>query len=720
MNNLSLKWKFIFTSVLAIACIQIVGGFYDYYKWKQELQTALDNKGKQTATNLAKMGAISIAEFDLPNLEKLVKDAGATDQEILYSAYFDSEGNKIVESGILPAGSHDSADFRGDIYSPSDSEKKIGFVQVDFTTKPYRQKLFYSLTTTVVQTLLVFLILGFLTYGLFYKLIDSRLSVIVKGISEIAKGNFDVRLAETPPDELGSLGGSVNKMAGDLQGLLAMVENKNIELKDINSSLEQKVEERTATIKVILNNVKSGFFLMDQSYQILDGYTKSCTDLFSGSIETGKNIGELLGLSQRSFEHFKACYGQVFDDILPEAVAISQAPQRFEFKQTVLKIEGSVVRDQARTVKNILFTVTDITELQRIEKEHALSQCIIKILKLRDSFVSFIKDSRSALFDLRSLVKNQDHSKIRMILHTLKGNSATFGLVETANLIHHLEDQPSWTLLDVDAIEFSFKKFLSDHQNVLNVSFDPKNSGQDTVTLDFEAVTKLQSAVEKADDSESAAAILRKWSHEIRQKSARELLGPLEELVNSLKLRLGKQVTLNIKNPSIKMDPDVMVPVMRNLTHLIRNSMDHGIENPLERKDKPLEGNITISFFDLADHWEILFSDDGRGIDADKITEKAIQAGLLTVEQAAQLTREEKLYLILKENISTAASVSDLSGRGSGMAALANSIHEAGGQLKIRSEANQGCQFHISIPKHFEVRLPEETNYRKASKQQAA
>src|SRR5690606_27689452 len=143
----------------------------------------------------------------------------------------------------------------------------------------------------------------------------------------------------------------------------------------------------------------------------------------------------------------------------------------------------------------------------------------------------------------------------------------------------------------------------------------------------------------------------------------------------------------------------IMMPILQSLTHLIRNSIDHGIEAPWERQGKPATGLIRLHFAADDQAWRIEVTDDGRGINGDAVLRKAMDRGLISASQAGPMSHDERCQLIFLGGLSTAEAVTDVSGRGVGMAAVAEAIHEAKGTIHVSSSLGQGTKFEIVIPK---------------------
>lgn len=172
------------------------------------------------------------------------------------------------------------------------------------------------------------------------------------------------------------------------------------------------------------------------------------------------------------------------------------------------------------------------------------------------------------------------------------------------------------------------------------------------------------------------------------------------KMVRSLSRELGKKIHLQIIGQETELDRTVIDEIGDPLVHLLRNSVDHGIEMPEERlrKGKPEEGTIQLKAYHSGNHVFIEITDDGAGINREKVARKAVEKGIITEEQMNQLTDKEIFNLILTSGFSTADKISDISGRGVGLDVVKNTIESLGGTISVHSEENVGTTFLIQLP----------------------
>ncbi len=171
-------------------------------------------------------------------------------------------------------------------------------------------------------------------------------------------------------------------------------------------------------------------------------------------------------------------------------------------------------------------------------------------------------------------------------------------------------------------------------------------------------------------------------------------------MVRDLAHELGKQVRLEIIGESTQVDRDVLEKLEAQLTHLLRNSLDHGIETPAERTalGKPAEGEIRLEARHTAGMLQIYVSDDGRGIELDQVRRTVVQRGLTDQATADQLTEAELLEFLFLPGFTVKQTVSEISGRGVGLDAVQNMVKQLRGSLRVSTEPGRGARFQIHLP----------------------
>ena len=174
----------------------------------------------------------------------------------------------------------------------------------------------------------------------------------------------------------------------------------------------------------------------------------------------------------------------------------------------------------------------------------------------------------------------------------------------------------------------------------------------------------------------------------------------LPRVVRDLAVSCGKRVRLRVEGAETELDRTILEAIKDPLTHLVRNAIDHGIETPdvREARGKPGEGTLTLRAYHESGKVIIDVGDDGAGVRAEVIRAKATERGLVSTEQAARLSDREILNYIFAPGFSTAAQITNISGRGVGMDVVRTNIEKIGGTVELSSDAGRGTTIRIKIP----------------------
>lgn len=223
---------------------------------------------------------------------------------------------------------------------------------------------------------------------------------------------------------------------------------------------------------------------------------------------------------------------------------------------------------------------------------------------------------------------------------------------------------------------------VRNRMNTLKLSFENEEVTQVIATLDM-VTSDLQGAVMKT-----------------RMQPVKKVFGRFPRVVRDTARMLGKNVELVLIGEETDLDKNLVEALADPLIHLVRNSVDHGIEMPdvREAQGKPAQGTVTLSAAQEGDHIRLSISDDGAGMNAEVLRRKAVEKGLMTQDAASRLTEQECFELILLPGFSTKDQISDISGRGVGMDVVKTAITRLSGLINIESEQGVGTTINIKVP----------------------
>jgi len=211
----------------------------------------------------------------------------------------------------------------------------------------------------------------------------------------------------------------------------------------------------------------------------------------------------------------------------------------------------------------------------------------------------------------------------------------------------------------------------------------------------------------QAQELVTAAAVLDRVSREIQQSvleirmvQIKTVFSKFPRMIRDLAKKSGKEIQLKIFGEDTEIDKSIIQEIGDPLIHLIRNSADHGIEQPEDREKagKNRVGIVTLRAMHEGNSVVVEIEDDGNGIDVDIIKSKALEKGLITEEKAESMTDGEIVDLVFMAGFSTAAKVTDISGRGVGMDVVRSNIRKLNGSVAVKTEKGKGSVFTIKLP----------------------
>ncbi|HET9236365.1 MAG TPA: 7TM diverse intracellular signaling domain-containing protein, partial [Oligoflexus sp.] len=541
----------------------------------------------------------------------------------------------------------------------------------------YRPAIFYTLGWTCL--LMGNMALALMFNGLFPFNFFAQWGNLLGGAMEVALMSL-------------ALGSRVNDMQARSE---QTIKSLNAALTKQIQEVESIVAERTQTIRSIIDHVKSGFFTINSRLEVEAGFTRSCQRLLGDRIQDQASLLDVLGLSGERRSIFQMTVQQVFADSMPEEVSLAQIPRTFRMGESVLILEGGLIRDPDGRPKAILFTVNDITKLRMKQREAHRSAMLIKILRNMDAFRSFIKITRENLQHLAHSEVRSKRKMVAFILHTLKGNCLIFNMKAQADHIHKLEGKGELSVDDIQALERSFQHFLTRHADILGLEWDEEHD--EDVVLKHSSLLELRQELMRLGVSFDFVKFYDAWVRSITARSANSLLGPIVDDVQLLARRCGRKVDFELQGAAVKIYSDQEKHLIKNLVHLVRNAVVHGIEQ--DRGTKPASGKVTLRFKETNQGLEILCMDDGRGMDRRQIVQMLIEKGLAGSGDIETKSISELIEILSSEGFTSTREVDLYSGRGVGVASVYAAVRECQGDIEIKTVQGQGTEFVITLPR---------------------
>ncbi|WP_433738923.1 hybrid sensor histidine kinase/response regulator [Pseudomonas putida] len=275
-------------------------------------------------------------------------------------------------------------------------------------------------------------------------------------------------------------------------------------------------------------------------------------------------------------------------------------------------------------------------------------------------------------------------------------------LVETQRLKPHLATMQRLKRMQSNSLRAL--ESLNAHLNDQELSLEAREALDDALRLLAESqqllVEKNAELDEFAWQASQRAQVLYDTALACRMRPFADVLTGQVRMVRDLGRSLGKQVRLEIEGEKTQVDRDVLEKLEAPLTHLLRNAVDHGIETPEQRllAGKPEEGLIRLRASHQAGLLVLELSDDGNGIDLEKVRRSIVERQLSPAETAAQLSEEELLTFLFLPGFSLRDTVTEVSGRGVGLDAVQHMVRQLRGAVVLEQTAGQGSRFHLEVP----------------------
>jgi two-component system, chemotaxis family, sensor kinase CheA len=357
------------------------------------------------------------------------------------------------------------------------------------------------------------------------------------------------------------------------------------------------------------------------------------------------------------------------------------------------------------------------------KREAASAQRVLRITKNRDQFKTFVHGAGKIFDQVSKLLSRPkvDQPVIESVfqgIHTLKGDSGTFMLDFTFEKAHAFEskiqdlktatdtarkESSPELLKEIEEMKTEFNKFIGDNREIIG----DISEGSKALEIPFKDLSQFFERLEKNPEYKELAGT---FQNQFLKEPIQKFFGHYNDLAADVAARRDKKIKpISFKDGDFRVSGEVYSELFSTFVHAIRNSIDHGIESPDDRTDigKIPEGQVTIEFAKSADgkgKWlNVIFKDDGKGIDPKIIREKLQKNG---VDTSAE-TDEQVIQHIFDSGFSTRDVANELSGRGVGMGAIKAAAEALGGSAFISSQVGKGATLKVSVPEFDNASLKE-------------
>jgi two-component system, chemotaxis family, sensor kinase CheA len=467
--------------------------------------------------------------------------------------------------------------------------------------------------------------------------------------------------------------------------MLATVQAANVALAHARDEAQSAHREA----RLVLDHVAQGLLVADRKGRRVGEQSRFATQLFGDAVTTAHVADLFIAHDPKFAAMLSLGWEAVFEDVLPLELTLDQLPRSCRFGERTLAFQYVPVLAEGAH-ERILIVITDETlevEAREIERKHREQLDVFRwIVKDGDYFVTAF-DELDAL--ARSLAGDAIAWDERLrLLHTLKGNASLFGLTTLARHCHELEDQ----------IRDGLQKAMTQEQRLelfevwrsTRALVEPLLGGfqGDRVTVSRGEYHELLAEVANRDQRLHARLLAWSW------EPGRAHLERLQKKAKAIAARLPcRDVRVVMEDDGTRLPADLS-PFWSTAVHLIRNALDHGIEDPDDRRaaGKPELGRLSLRARTEATCVSIEIEDDGRGIDWDRVKAKALELGLPASDQ------RDLQRALFADGLSTRSEATELSGRGVGMAAVLMSCLSLGGTIEVHSTRGVGTRIRLTVP----------------------
>ncbi|WP_446901942.1 MCP four helix bundle domain-containing protein [Burkholderia sp. YIM B11467] len=511
-----------------------------------------------------------------------------------------------------------------------------------------------------------------------------------------------------------------------------------------------QLKQKTADIQAMLQNMQQGILTVVEGGVVHAEYSAYLETIFETSDIAGRDLMALvfddsgIGSDARSQVDaaVHACLGEDSMNFEFNAhLLVNEVAKRMpDGREKWLDLSWSAITDETDTVVRLMLCVRDVTEIRELTAQAGEQQrrleMIGEILSIsQDKFHDFVHSAKGFLSENERMIRQHervDHSIVAALfrnMHTIKGNARTYSLQHLTNIVHEAEQAyeslrradggPEWNRValmdDLARVREAVEHYATINAVTLGRSGEPAQGGADYLMVERAHISESLRVLDGADpanaaDWHAARDSVRRMLSQLGTQGIGDALGGVIESLPSLAAELGKPApVVHIDSHGHRVRSEIGATLKNVFMHLLRNSIDHGIESSDERRaaGKAASGTIDVAVGVGSDELWFVLSDDGRGLALDRIRGIARERGWIDADNDAALSDEDVAELIFRPGFSTAHAVTEVSGRGVGMDAVRNFLKRDGGDIALRfTDDHVGAPYRafetiVSLPARF-------------------
>lgn len=496
------------------------------------------------------------------------------------------------------------------------------------------------------------------------------------------------------------------------------------------AKLFDEIDQSRKSVELLFDNLDEGFFMFDKAGTIHKGVSSAARKIFGKDLVNDKFV-DVLPLEPAKKKQALAWQELAFSGTYDFDDFKSVAPRSIDVNGRYIELDFRPVYSEDHTFDRVICIAIDKTNERKLrllaEEETSLVKLVLGIIKDRSGFSSDVVEMRKLFLVINSELRapGLNMSSLLRAIHTVKGCAATRHILTVVKMAHAFETKvasyitenglsdvqklTAELITDANHIESVFESFMKTNEKIFEALMGKESPNSKTV--DVAIVNELCRLLleETKKDSKSMTYFVENFMKDNIVLS----FNHYAEMVRELAAKQRKKVEVKILNSEFTINPLPYAALLASLTHIFTNAVDHGIESESERlkNGKPPQGTITVSFKknsnSAGETLLIQISDDGRGINWEKVRDRAISKNRISPEKAKALSQEQCLQLVFMNSFSTNENVSELSGRGVGTDAVQHEAIKLGGRAWVKSQLGQGASFYIEVPNLDSVLLSE-------------
>jgi two-component system chemotaxis sensor kinase CheA len=482
--------------------------------------------------------------------------------------------------------------------------------------------------------------------------------------------------------------GAARTETSEVKGEVEALRKELAALNHAYLDLESQLEDRTRSLKLILDSTGEGMVLVGLDGTPYGETTKTLEQWF-GKCEPGVEVWDyLFETGSPDAASFEQNFSQIQDDFLPFDLIVDQLPKRFVRSSSTYELGYRRV-DALQQPTRVLLVVRDVTPQVLVEnaaaKARELHAVVRNVLRDQRGFHRFVEDTSELL---SRIVSATDPRQQRRDIHTIKGNTAVMGFTTLPAIVHDIESRLAGS--ERLGSEPELQALREGWSHALSLVADFVRQREPHIEISVVEHDEFLRQLLSGIDAEKLAAIARSWREEPVASLFRRLAGQAERTAANLE----KPVEIAFDDGGLRVSLEHTRECWASLVHVIRNAVDHGIEPEHERQamGKPHAGQLELSTA-LEGEWLVVtIADDGRGIDWTRVREAARRASLPSETDA------DLMEALFTDGCSTREEVSAVSGRGVGLASARAAMRAVGGDLELHSTHGVGTEVRARMP----------------------